>query len=236
MIIRYPTGLYVDQLPKQPSDEGNVTYTISNNNPSTSQGNFIIYPVAEKLKKRSTKHYNQEERRATMGNLVYTLTSGGVSAVGRSTKLFEVGQVLEFTDEEPSVSGVDSVPNRVEIQHNTNLLDLEALGLTEAEAIQLQVDSATLKEQLEIQLTDTQNQIADNKSSIVELQKTINEANKALSAIAALGEDEDFAAKIRQTKQNAEDEQSTLIVQTNSLEALASTIEDKLLAVSQLVR
>ena len=223
-------------MPQQPSDVGNVTYTISNNDPASAAGNFIIYPVAEKLRKRSSKHYDQDQRRASLGKLVYTITTGGVSVVGKSTKLFEVGQILEFSDISPTVSDVDSVLGRIEIQHNTNLLDLEALGLTETEVNQLQNDSATYKEQLETQLTQTQNSIADNKSSIIELQKTINEANKALDAIAALGGDDDIASKIQQTKNKAALDQAALVSETAILEDLAVTIENKLFAVSQLVR
>jgi hypothetical protein len=236
MIIRYPTGLYRSQIPQDPSDSGNVTFTISNEEPATSGENFILFPVAETLRKRPDKVYSNEQRRATLGELVYSITSGGVPASGRSTKLFEVGQILEFTDETPEIVSVDAVPGRLEIQHNTNLLDLEALGLTEEEAAALMVDSAAAEEQIESQLTETQDQIAENKAVIIELQKTINEANKALDALAVLGGNEDVIEKITETKDEAQAEQTELSADTENLITLSAALQNKLFAISQLVR
>ena len=236
MIIRYPTGLYRSQIPQEPSDSGNVTFTISNEEPTTSGENFIIFPVAETLRKRPDKIYDNEQRRARLGELVYSITYGGVPASGRSTKLFEVGQILEFTDETPDIVNVDAVPNRLEIQHNTNLLDLKALGLTEEEAAALMVDSAAAEAEIESQLTETQDQIAENKAIIIELQKTINEANKALDALIVLGGNEDVVERITKTKDDATAEQTELSAETEELITLSTSLQNQLFAISQLVR
>jgi hypothetical protein len=209
---------------------------VSNEDPATSGESFIILPVAEKLRKRSSRHYTDEERRATLGELVYTITSGGVPTEGRSTKLFEVGQILEFDETIESV-GVNTVQNRLEIQHNTNLLDLSGLGLTDDEIDSVTTDSAQFKEELEQQLTYVQNQIADNKAEIVDLQKTINEANKALAALSAMGEDDDSVInKITETRDDAIVQRDQLSAETTNLIATSTELQDKLFAVSQLVR
>jgi hypothetical protein len=235
MIIKYPTGLYVDQLPSKPSDVGNVTYTISNNDPSKAQDNFIIYPIAEKLRKRSPRIYNQERRRVSLGDLVYTITKGGVSSVGRSTKLFEVGQFLDF-DDVSTIAMFNTTSDRLELQHNTNLLDLSGLGLTDEEITQLTNDAASFKEELEIKITATQNEIANNQSEIADLQKTINEANKALSALDALGESGDIKQRITNTKDVSITNQSVIIEETDGLITEVTTLQNKLFNVSQLVR
>jgi hypothetical protein len=235
MILRFPTGLYLRQIPLEPEDVGNVTYTISNEDPATSVGNFIIFPVAEKLKKRAPKVYTDEQRRANLGDLIYSVSSGGNTVEGRNTKLFEVGQILEFTDEAPT-SEIDAVGDRFEIQHNTNLLDLEGLGLTAAEIQQLNVDSAALEKELETQLTFLMDQTADTNAAIKDLQKTINEANKALSALAVLGDSEDIIAKITIKRDVALVEQQGAIALKDELNTALEQTRDKLLAISELVR
>ena len=236
MIIRYPTGLYKDQIPQQPSDSGNVTFTISNEDPATSGENFIIFPIVEQLKKRPDRVYDSEQRRARLGELVYTITTGGTPASGRSTKLFEVGQMLEFSDSMVESVSVDAVPSSLEIQHNTNLLDLEALGLTEEETAELMTDSAATEEKIEAQLTETQDQIAENKAVIIELQKTVNAANKVLNALNVLGGNEDIVERITKTRDDAQVEQTELGVETEDLIALSTALQNRLFAISQLVR
>jgi hypothetical protein len=235
MILRFPTGLYSRQIPQEPEDVGNITYTISNEDPATSTGNFIIFPIAEKLKKRAPKIYTDEQRRRNLGDLIYSISSGGNTIEGRSTKLFEVGQILEFTDEAPT-SDVNAVDDRLEIQHNTNILDLEGLGLSAVEIQQLNVDSAALEKDLEAQLAFLLDQTADTNAAIKDLQKTINEANKALSALAVLGENDDIIAKITETLDTATTEQEAAITLKAELNLELEQTRDKLYAISELVR
>jgi hypothetical protein len=214
MILRFPTGLYSRQIPQEPEDVGNITYTISNEDPATSTGNFIIFPIAEKLKKRAPKIYTDEQRRRNLGDLIYSISSGGNTIEGRSTKLFEVGQILEFTDEAPT-SDVNAVDDRLEIQHNTNI---------------------ALEKDLEAQLAFLLDQTADTNAAIKDLQKTINEANKALSALAVLGENDDIIAKITETLDTATTEQEAAITLKAELNLELEQTRDKLYAISELVR
>lgn len=236
MIVRYPTGLYSRQIPTSPSDVGNVTFTISNEEPSELPGDFILFPIAEQVKKRPPKVYTNQQRRVRLGDLIYTVTGGGVTSDGTNVKLFEVGQVLEFTDTEIGSTDTNIVPDRLELQHNTNLLDLESLGLSESDIISITTQSTSLEDLIEAELTTIQNSIADDKSAVTNLQKKINEANKVLSALNVMGGSEEIKAKIVKTLNDAMAEQATKIAETNDLIAQSAELRDKLLAVSQLVR
>jgi len=236
VIIRYPTGLYSKQIPQDPEDAGNVTFTISNEEPDIAAGNFIIYPIAEKLRKRSSRSYTDEQRRKNLGDLVYTVSTGGNTIEGRSTKLFEIGQILEFTDIEQESSDLNAVSDKLEIQHNTNVLDLSGLGLSEAEIAIISTNSAAVEKELENQLTALLDQIADTNAMITDTQKTINEANKAISALSVLGNSDDIIKKIEDKRNAAIVEQSTLMNEKDSLNQQLTQVRDQIYAISQLVR
>jgi len=100
----------------------------------------------------------------------------------------------------------------------------------------LMVDSAAAEAEIESQLTETQDQIAENKAIIIELQKTINEANKALDALIVLGGNEDVVERITKTKDDATAEQTELSAETEELITLSTSLQNQLFAISQLVR
>jgi len=236
MIVRYPTGLYSRQIPLEPEDVGNITYVISNDDPATAVGNFIIFPIAERLRKRDGRVYTDEQRRAALGDLVYSISAGGSTIEGRSTKLFEVGQILEFSDVVALATDVNSISNRLELQHNTNLLDLSGLGLTAAEIQQLNIDSAAREKDLENQLAFLLDQTADTNAIIRDLQKTINEANKALAAVAVIGNNSDIVAKIVAARAAATIEQAAAMALKNELNQDLKQTRDELYSISELVR
>jgi len=235
VIIRFPTGLYERQIPAEPEDTGNVTYVISNEDPLASTGNFIIFPIAEKLKKRSSRVYTDQERRATYRDLVYSISSGGNTIKGRSTKLFEIGQILEFTDENVA-SEITTVSDELEIQHNTNLLDLERLGLSDIEISLVSTNSAEIQKQLGIQLSAALDGAADVDAEIKDLQKTINEANKAISALEVLGADNSIIDKVKEKLAESESQQQALIEEKSALNTELTSLRDQIYSISELVR
>jgi hypothetical protein len=235
VILRFPTGLYANQIPQDPEDTGNVTYTISNEDPLTSGEEFILFPFAEKSRSRGARVYTNDERRAALGDLVYTIDMSSAPITGTSRKLFEVGQVLEFTDEEIADVAPNLVGRDLTLQHNTNLLDLNSLGLSDNEISKIESDSMALKEQLDEQLTALMNVIEDNETEIANLQKSINEANKAMAALLVL-EDTESYQKVQQTRDQAMSNQQTLIATVNSQLGNSQVLRDKILAISQLVR
>jgi hypothetical protein len=236
MIIKYPTGLYERQLPQSPEEAGNVTYTISNEEPAASGESFLLFPIAEQLKRRPNPVWTDEERRARLGELVYSINKGGEAAEGNVQKLFEVGQVLEFEDEAAPEVDVDALPKTLVMQHNTNLLDFAGLDLDEDEIDELTTDSAAAKREIESQMTAIQNQIADNKAIVTDLQKKINEANKVLKALNILGDSDEIRTKVEKVLNDSTQEQQEKVAETNQLIAQSDALRDQLLSISELVR
>jgi hypothetical protein len=155
MIIRFPTGLYQDagQLPVDPDDSGNVTFVISNDDPSRSTALTLQLPVAEELRKRDPLIYSDLVRRTAFGELVFTLVEANRNETGTNRKTFAVGELLDFTDEEIDLPDTKSVPKQIDLQHNTNVLDLEDAGLTEDEIVGLSLASTARKKQLQAEVT-----------------------------------------------------------------------------------
>lgn len=184
MIIRFPTGLYRTVLPSE-TGSGNVTYTISQAPPSTPV-RAIRLPTAERLRKLPEPTFDIEERRAGFGELIYTISKANRADPGSNTKQFEVGDALEF-DDDPTVNVpvLTAAPQEVEIQHNTNLLDLSQTGLTEEEINTVILESERRHRELEKLFAQQQSELQSLKVSINENQKQINETNKAIRATRA---------------------------------------------------
>ncbi len=235
MIINSPTGLFSSVLPKTESDSASVLYTISNQSPPEERGVFVILPEAESLKGAPPKIHTDEERRAAVGELVYTISKSNRDIPGSNRKLFEIGQFLEFVDNTAPTLSTDNTPSEVLIQHNTNVLDLEDLGLTEEEIAALTSDSEVKKKELELQLSNLKSEIAGLKSEIGESQKRINEYNKAINAIKVIGNAE-ITEKLETSRDAEIVSQGQLVELHNNKISESEDIYNQLLDISQLVR
>ncbi|MDP1712440.1 MAG: hypothetical protein Q8K86_08285 [Candidatus Nanopelagicaceae bacterium] len=234
MIIDYPTALYRDVLPGI-GDTGNTTWLISSTNPPRSTVPLQRIPDAELLRKREPSPITQRQHRQAVGDLVFSLTAAQQSISGSSTTQFEVGQVLEFTTETIKAVNPALVPEGIEIQHNLNVLDLNALGLTDAEISELTQESEDAKQTMEDQIAELSVASANAEVSINENQKRINEAIKAKDAADVVGNvpiSQKLAAKI--TALTAE--RNALIDTLNALNAEVGQKFDELLKVVPLVR
>lgn len=183
MIIKFPTGLYKSILP-QGVESGNITYTISNNDPPRTFVRLVQLPVAEELQPAPDKIFDDEERRAQFGELIYTIATSSRSDPGSNTKLFEIGQVLEF-EENPPEEEIQTLraPEGIDIRHDTNMLDLEAAGLTQEEIDLLISDSQAKLAEFEKEYLNIQTDIKNLKTQITENQKKINETTKTIRAV-----------------------------------------------------
>lgn len=186
MIIRFPTALYSNQLP-QGTSAGNITWTISTDNPKTSQARFIQIPLAAQLMKRPPAIFNPTQRRAAVGDLAYTLVNGETSEAGNGQPQFETGQILDFTDTDiPPILAPAQTPSVVEIQHNLSVLDLESIGLSDDDINTLTQQATTKKAVLEEQLAALQSQINTTANQISENQRKINETAKTINVAQQL--------------------------------------------------
>ena len=237
MIIKFPTGLYDTVLPKKPSDVGNITYTVSNNAPPRSPVQLVVLPTAERLRKKTDLSHGLDSRRAVLGELIFTINNATKNVGGSGRKLFELGQFIEPGSDVSAIAD-NNTPNDFTIQHNTNILDLEDLGLSEEEINQINSASFSRKDQLEKQLTEVKLEIEQLKSKITENQKKINEVNKAISAVTFLIDSVGSGPleTLQNTKNDTEVEKVDLINQYDIKVAESQSIFNELLTVSDLVR
>lgn len=181
MIIRYPTGLYDRQLPKN-NDAGSVVWTISTQAPTRPDIRVVRLPIAQERRPLPPGLYNAEERRAAEGSLLFTLLRADKSAAASGTRQYGAGEYIEFEAETVEALPTETTPAVVEIMHNTNVLDLAGVGLTEDEIATLTNQSVARKKELEIQLVSIKTEIEDLKVQIGDNQKKLNETNKVLAA------------------------------------------------------
>lgn len=244
MIIRFPTGLYRTILPSE-TGSGNITYTISSQDPPARTVRSIQLPVAERLRPLPSPTFDLETRRASFGELVYTLSKANRSDPGSNTKQFEVGEALEFEDD-PTVNTpvFTAAPRDVEIQHNTNLLDLDQSGLTEDEIAEVVLESERRQRELDKQFSTQQSELQSIETNIRENQKQINEVNKAIRATRAafnIPDEEtnptnEILVKLLNRRVELQNVREQLISDQNTKSAEVETTYRDLLRVSQLVR
>lgn len=250
MIILYPTGLYADagQIPwsdeiENQSDAGNITYTVSNNVPARPQDLTVQLPLAEEVAQRPPLAYTDKTRRAQLGELIYTYVDANQTVPGSNRKLFEVGEYLDFNSPEIDLPGQTPVPSIVDIQHNTNLLDLSDAGLSTDQQNALIDLSTTMKKTLEDQLAVIQNQINNQKIAINENQKQINEVIKIISAVrvvvgipAGSSKHNPTLDQLLARQAELEVARTSLITSLTDLNTQATTALNSLLSVSELVK
>lgn len=241
MIIRFPTALYKPLIPQEPQESGNVTFTISNETPPRTNLLFTELPPGVEQRQRPPRTIPPVKRRLAVENRTYTVLSANESALGSNRKIVEAGQVLEFDTSETLPVDPMLVAKRNEFQHNTNLLDLEALGISTEDQAAIVVSANSIMSQLDSEL----NQILINRKNveiaIAENKKQQNENVKAAEAIRVLisnGQNgfepvvEDLDAALEVLKQ----QEVTLVDQANTLAANATAKRDAILEVAELVR
>lgn len=185
MIIRYPTALYKSVIPDQPSDSGNVTFVISNTIPPRDEQVITRLPPAIERRKRSASQVTLAQRLSDLGPQIVTITRLDTVAIESNKKQFEWGQVLEFL--ETSAEPLDPMRvGDVEIQHNTNKLDLDSLGLSDEEITKIQTDARTNLDLLYDQLKTAKSWRQTTEVALVENQKFQNETQKAIAAVEQL--------------------------------------------------
>jgi chromosome segregation ATPase len=169
--------------------------------------------------------------------LIFTLVDAKRTLPGSNRKTFEVGEFLNFEDEELTLPDPKAVPNQVDLQHNTNLLDLSDAGLSEDEIEDLNQKSATKKKELENQFASLQAQVSDKQIEISENQKRLNETRKLISAVSEIvASDDDLLVRLQDREEDLLAERDTLIVSTNDLNTQSKQVLDSLINVSEIVR
>lgn len=244
MIIRFPTGLYKSVLPAG-ENSGNVTYTISTQDPPKTNMRITQVPPGVELQPAPDKIFDDATRRAQFGDLIYTIADNSRSLPGSNIKQFELGEILEF-EENPPQQTVQPLmsPSSLEIRHDTNVLDLSSLGLTDEEISELVTGSEEKQAELEQEFNNKNTEAKDLETAITENQKKINETNKALKATREVFDipdgdlefDEPIYQKLLATLASFEIQRVRLVDMRNAIVIELKDISQAIFRVSELVR
>lgn len=232
--------MYEPDIPQEPEDGGNVTYTISNNDPPRSAQTITRLPPAIELRTRPDAILSGAERRADLGDQVFTISQSSATATGSAKKQFEIGQVLEFVTD----TTIEVDPMRVSattlIRHDTNLLDLGSLGLSEVDIDKITGQAESKIEILKDDLNVNRKLRKDTEIAINENKKTQNETRKALDAVNQLVvDDPSLQSTIDMLEANQvklKEQETALITQANDSAEKAFGFVDDIRQVAQVVR
>jgi hypothetical protein len=232
MIVRYPTGYYSSVLPKVPSDPTSVTYLISFTDPPRS--NLVFQQLPDGIS-RLKRPFPLKPNRDSVGLRSFTVSDSGASNVGSGMKQYEVGQTLEFA---PSVLlAVDAFkPGKLDVRHDTNVLDLDGLGLSSAEVDDLNVKTLAKIDELKSDLAALKQERLDVENSIGSLQKSLNEAMKARDAVAVLDDSEAILEKLDAKIASYTSEMSDAVSRANELAQSGDEVMAQIRSLMQLVR
>lgn len=241
MIIRFPTALYDSIIPQKPQDSGNVTFTISIEDPPRSSLLFSELPPAVSLRRRPPRSLDPETRREAVDGRLFTSLTASSSQVGSNKKIVEVGQVLEFTDVPITELEPMLVSNKNEFQHNTNLLELDALGISEQDIELINESANALLKSKNAELNKLVIDRRNIETSLVENRKSQNENAKALEAIRVLVESgqDTLQSVVEDLEEQAEQfaaAENDLITEANEVAEAARSKIDEIRELIQVVR
>ena len=230
--------MYLPVLPKAPEDRGNITFTISSTNPP--RPTVFISPLfrTEDLRPIPDRVFDTKQRRVELGDFVFGVSSGSQSIIGSGTKIFEVGQILDFTTEDLPVLPFLEVPDIIDVQQNTNVLDLDQLGLTNIEVADLTERSRSRFDLIMVEINTVKTQINDIKVNISANQRFINEVRKAKEAAQVVfeGSDTTVVTKLSTREAQLVTERDSLSSQLTLLTVDAKAKFEELLSVKEMVR
>jgi hypothetical protein len=174
------------------------------------------------------------------GQRLYTNTISNASLIGSSKKQYEVGQILEFTAAKTSTLRPMLVSNSLEVQHNTNTLDLSSLGISDADIIAINNSADTQFTALNAALSAVRQARINTETSILENQKNQNETQKAIDALVNLvrydSSLQGVLGSLRTKLVELQAQASSLIVLANTQASSASSLENQIIAIAQMVR
>lgn len=236
MIIEAPTALYQSILPVGQA-AGNISWTISSNDPPRQSSTIPLLTNTDEYKELPKMIFNPACREFGVGEYVFNLSYTLASKAGAGRKQYESGQIIEFTQEAlPDVDQL-TVPDTVELQQNTNLIDLESLGLTEADVAVLDTDARKNMNLAIDDLNTIQANINTTKISINDNQKLINETRKAVSAASALFDIENpIVKKLLEKQYELVSQRDVLVSQLNTYISQANEKYDTIQRLREIVR
>jgi hypothetical protein len=240
MIIKFPTGLYRDVLPINPQDSGNITFTISNTSPPRTNLLFPKIPAGLIVRSENRPVNDLINNRKFLGDLIFSVSSTKRQIAGNNSRQFEIGQVLDFSNQETKSVEPMVVNPITEIQHNTNIFDYETLGITEAEQAIIATESLLRYDSLSTELNDLKRKRADTEVVINTQQKVINETNRTINGLAIVAETSDdvkaLVVKLTKKRDAAYAIRDQAITDANTYAIQSEDILNQLRAVAVVVK
>lgn len=245
MIISYPTALYINALPQDPDDGGNVTFTVSNSEPPRTSLLFPKIAIGIQRRRRIREEITLIDRRGSLGGLAFTVNKASRDQVGNTARQYEIGQVLEFNDAVDTQS-VDPmlVADGTEIRHDTNAFDYEALGISSEEIQTISDKSVVAYDELSRRLNQLRVLRSNAEVDINTNQKLINEANRNIAALQAILDNStesdqdivDLIAKFEQSRVEAQQALDLVITNANTYASEASELLDDMRKVATVLK
>lgn len=244
MIINYPTGLYSNVLPQKPSDGGNVTYTISNSVPPRTNLLFPKVPRGIVDRQRAPDSIDPSVRREFQGELVFSVSSADQSVAGSSSRTYEIGQILEFGEEELISAEPMFVGPKSESRHNTNVFDYQDLGLSQEDIDVLNESAARTKAEIADKLNAAKEARKNAEAEASRYQKIINDANRNINAMQIIADNSDetdpqvsqLLDKFITKRDEAAEKRDEAVSDANAAAAEASDLQDQLNSISVVVK
>lgn len=236
MIISAPTALYSVLLPVD-TNVGNVTWNISSNDPPRSVETTALIPVSEELKPIPPLFFDPTARQLNTGEFIYNLSYTQKSQVGIGNKMFESGQILDFTDETSPQTELLSVPPTIELQQNTNIINVNDMGLTEEQIAKLTIET---RKKYNYTVTSLNFMVADINAIGIQIsdnQKRINETQKTYNAsVVSLGDSDEITISLSNRLASLQAERTVLVTKYDSSVQIANNLYDQVLKIKELVR
>jgi hypothetical protein len=181
--------------------------------------------------------FNPACRELDVGEYIFNLSYTLATQAGTGRKQYEAGQLIDFTQETlPTISTL-TVPDVVEIQQNTNIIDLSSLGLSDADIANLDTNARANMNNAIGDLNSIQALINTTEIAINDNQKLLNEVKKALNAAATLfGTGNSILDKLEDKQIVLLVERDALVAQLNIYIAQANAAYDVIQTLRELVR
>lgn len=238
MVIKFPTALYQSILPGV-EDSGNITWTVSSNDPPRPNTNPPPLQLGETSQQLPPRVNTPEERLVALGELVFAVSFGTTHEVGNGAKAFEVGELLDF-DASKTTSQINNlnVPEVIDVQQNTNMLNLQGAGLTDEEAADLTAGARDKFNVIMNDLNDIRTLINDKKVTVQDTQRLLNEVQKAKNAATQVygGTDNEIVIKLTTRQNELIQQRETLIAEINASSAHADDLYNEMIQIKEVVR
>lgn len=219
-----------------PTDAGNITYTISNQDPPKSISVFLQLPRSEEIRKSPPRTYSKFEKRQFSSNLIFNITVPSLSTEGSGSKTFEIGQFLDFTNEveaQPDPYSLDSI----ELRQDTNVVDYKKYGLSENEYSSIVSMAEKKMDEITNEINATGTRLNNNKENVSSNQSDINESTKLYNnVVLILSADSEQAKKIQIKIDGYNTYKIELLTERDNLLARMDSLRTDLSNVREVVR